>query len=200
MEIYNIDSFVGPSFSFKNRSLRLLWQMVYVVFFKFTPPPLHIWRSFVLKLFGAKVGKGVHVYPRVKIWAPWNLELGDECGIGSGATLYSQAKIKIGKRAIVSQGTYLCTGTHDYTKMGHPLITSPITIGDHAWVAAEAFVHPGISIGDGCVVGARSVVTKSMPAWMVCAGHPCKPLKSVFWKDNLQILQVESLKKKPVLL
>src|SRR5690606_351374 len=116
---------------------------------------------------------GVHVYPGAKIWAPWNLDLGDECGIANDVMLYSQGKISVGYRGIISQGTNLCTGTHDYTKEGHPLITKPIYIGDYAWIAAEAFIHPGISIGDGCVIGARSVVTRDMPNWMVCAGNPC---------------------------
>ncbi len=77
----------------------------------------------------------------------------------------------------MSQRAFICAGTHDYTKSGHPLITAPIVIGDNAWVAAEAFVHPGVTIGEGAVIGARSVVTKDMPAWTVCAGHPCKPIK-----------------------
>jgi putative colanic acid biosynthesis acetyltransferase WcaF len=128
-------------------------------------------------MFGAKLGKGVHVYPNVKIWAPWNIELGDECGIANGVTLYSQGKIRIGKRTVISQGAHLVAGTHDYTKPGFPLITLPISIGDHVWIAAEAFIHPGIKIGEGSVIGARSVVSKNMPAWMVCAGHPCIPLK-----------------------
>ncbi|BAV04293.1 colanic acid biosynthesis acetyltransferase WcaF [Filimonas lacunae] len=123
------------------------------------------------------MGKGVHVYPKVTIWAPWNLELDDECGIANGVELYSQGKIFLGKRAIISQGSNICTGSHDYTKKGHPLYTQPIHIGNMAWIAAEVFIHPGITIGDGAVIGARSVVTKDMPAWMVCAGHPCKPLK-----------------------
>ena len=128
-------------------------------------------------LFGAKVGKGVHVYPRVHIWAPWNLELGDQCGIANGANLYSQAYIKIGKRTVISQGVHLCAGTHDYTHPGFPLLAIPINIGDHTWIAAEAFVHPGVTIEEGCVVGARSVVIKDLPPWTVCGGHPCKPLK-----------------------
>jgi putative colanic acid biosynthesis acetyltransferase WcaF len=128
-------------------------------------------------VFGAKLGKGVHVYPNVKIWAPWNIELGDECGIANGVTLYSQGKIRIGKRTVISQGAHLVAGTHDYNKPGFPLITLPISIGDHVWIAAEAFIHPGIKIGEGSVIGARSVVSKNMPAWMVCAGHPCIPLK-----------------------
>ncbi|MFN6944536.1 MAG: WcaF family extracellular polysaccharide biosynthesis acetyltransferase [Cytophagaceae bacterium] len=173
----NKDTHTGPSFSLKNRIARLVWGIVYALFFALSPRPFHAWRSFLLRLFGAKVGKGVHVYPGVKIWAPWNLILKDHSGVGSGAILYSQGLITIGAYAVVSQGAHICAGTHDYTIEGFPLITKPITIGDHAWVAAEAFIHPGVTIGEGCVVGARSVVTKDMPAWMVCAGHPCIPLK-----------------------
>ncbi|MDB5138679.1 MAG: transferase [Mucilaginibacter sp.] len=173
----NQDTFKGPSFSFSNRLLRVVWSFTYVFFFKYSPKPFFLWRSFLLRCFGAKIGKGVHVYPGVKIWAPWNLILKEECGISSGAILYSQGEITIGKRTTISQGVYICTGTHDYTNPGFPLITIPIAIGDHVWIAADAFIHPGVSVGDGCVIGARSVVTKNMPAWMVCAGHPCKPLK-----------------------
>lgn len=175
--IYNQDTVVGPSFSLRNRIYRLLWEIVYLFLFRYSPKPFHTWRSFILKCFGAQIGHGVHVYPQVKIWAPWNLILADECGIGNGAILYSQDKISVGKRAVISQGAHICGGTHDYNKPGLPLITKPIHIGAFAWVATEAFIHPGVSIGDGCVIGARSVVTKDMPAWMVCAGHPCKPIK-----------------------
>lgn len=119
----------------------------------------------------------MHVYPGVKIWAPWNLHIGDETGVANGVTLYSQGLIAIGKRVVISQGAHLVAGTHDYTDPGFPLITFPITVKDHVWVAAEAFLHPGVTIEEGAVIGARSVVTKDMPAWMVCAGHPCVPLK-----------------------
>lgn len=175
--MHNIDTYKSASFSLGNRLGRLAWGMFYIVFFRFSPRPMHAYRAFILRCFGAKVGKGVHVYPGVKIWAPWNLVLNDECGIASGVELYSQGIITIGYRAIVSQGTYVCTGTHDYTKEGHPLYTLPISIMDRAWVAADCFIHPGVTIGEGAVIGARSVVTKNMPNWMVCAGHPCKPLK-----------------------
>jgi putative colanic acid biosynthesis acetyltransferase WcaF len=173
----NQDTFTGASFSLRNRIARLLWGFVNLLFFRFSPKPMHGWRSFILRCFGAKIGKGVHVYPGVKIWGPWNLDLGDECGVASTAILYSQGKITIGRRAVISQGVNLCTGTHDYTRVGSPLITKPITIGDNVWVAAEAFVHPGVTIENGCVIGARSVVINNMPEWMVCSGHPCKPLK-----------------------
>jgi putative colanic acid biosynthesis acetyltransferase WcaF len=175
--MHNQDTVTGPSFSLKNRLGRLVWAFTSILLFRFSPKPFHAWRSFILRLFGSKIGKGVHVYPGVKIWAPWNLELGDECGIGNDAILYSQGKICIGKRAVISQGAHLCAGTHDYTQVGFPLIMKPIVIEDHVWVAAEAFIHPGVTVGEGSVIGARSVVTKDMPSWMVCAGFPCKPIK-----------------------
>ena len=131
----------------------------------------------MLRAFGARIGRGVHVYPAVRIWAPWNLEIGDESGIGNGANLYAQDRIRIGRRVVISQGAHLCTGTHDYRVPGYPLRTRPIDVGDHAWVAAEAFIHPGVRIGTGTVIGARAVVTRDMPDWMICAGHPCTPLK-----------------------
>ena len=95
-----IDSYTGPSFSLKNRVGRVLWNIACTLLFRPSPAPLHSWRAFLLKCFGAKVGKGVHIYPRVKIWAPWNLSLGDECGIANGVTLYSQGEIRIGYRTI----------------------------------------------------------------------------------------------------
>nr|WP_322626381.1 WcaF family extracellular polysaccharide biosynthesis acetyltransferase [uncultured Flavobacterium sp.] len=175
--MHNQDTYTGASFTLQNRILRLLWNVVYVVFFRYSPRPFHSWRSFLLRLFGAKIGKGVHIYPGVKIWGPWNLEAKDEAGVADGVDLYTQGKITLGVRSIISQRSYLCAGTHDYTKKGHPLITAPIVVGDYAWIAAEAFVHPGVTIGNGAVIAARSVVTKDMPEWMVCGGMPCKPLK-----------------------
>lgn len=173
----NQNTITGPSFSLSNRLIRTVWGIAYVLFFKYSPRPFHKWRAFILRCFNAKVGKNVHVYPKVVIWAPWNLILDDECGIGNYANLYSQSIIKVGKRAVISQGSYICTGTHDYSDSGFPLIAKPITIGDYVWIASEAFIHPGITINTGAVIGARSVVTKDIPEWMVCSGFPCKPLK-----------------------
>ena len=173
----NSDTFIRPSFSLKNRIYRIIWSITYLLLFRISPKPLHSWRSLVLRLFGAKIGKGVHVYPKVEIWAPWNLIIGDESGIANGVILYSQDKIVIGKKVVISQGSHLCTGTHNFNKKGFPLITKPITIGDLVWIAAEVFIHPGIVIGSGAVIGSRSVVTKNVNPWMVCSGFPCVELK-----------------------
>lgn len=167
-----------PSFSLGNRFARTVWGMVCALFFRPTPRPCHAWRRFVLRIFGAKLGGNCHIYPKAIIWAPWNLVCGCEVGIANDAIIYNQALVTLGNRCVISQGSHLCTGTHDYESPGFELYAKPITIGAHAWVAAECFVHPGITIGEGTVIGARSVVTRDMPAWMVCAGNPCEPRKS----------------------
>lgn len=187
--MHNVNTHIGPSFSFQNRLARLLWNVFYAIFIQFSPKPLHGWRVFWLRIFGAKIGKGVHVYPKVRVWAPWNLEICDYSGVGNGVNLYSQGKITIGRKVVISQGAHICAGTHDYTKPGFPLITKPIFIDDFAWIAAEAFVHPGVRIGEGCVIGARSVVASDMPAWTICSGFPCKPIK-----ERLATGEIENFK------
>jgi putative colanic acid biosynthesis acetyltransferase WcaF len=186
----NQGTYVGTNFSLSNRIGRVIWAVVDVLFFKLSPKPLHAWRSFLLRAFGAKIGRKVHVYPGAKIWAPWNLEMGDASAVANGAILYTQGKIIIGKNVVISQGAHLCAGTHDYNLPDFPLITRPIIVLDYAWVAAEAFIHPGITIGTGSVVGARSVVTKDTPEWMVCAGHPCKPLSQ---RNNISLKTLKAI-------
>ncbi len=102
----------------------------------------------------------------------------DHAGMADGVTCYSMATVTLGKKVVVSQGAHLCTGTHDYGSPSFQLYALPITVGDEAWLCAECFLGPGVTIGEGAVIGARSVVTKNMPAWTVCAGQPCKPIKS----------------------
>lgn len=170
-------AFTGPSFSWRNRFARALWNGVSFFLFRLSPRPFHAWRSTLLRCFGAQVGRNCHIYPAAKIWAPWNLLCGNEAGIADGAILYNQAKIQLGDRVVISQGAHLCTGTHRYTSPNFELVAQPIVVGANAWLCAEAFVHPGVKIGDGAVIGARAVVTKDMPAWTVCAGHPCIPIK-----------------------
>lgn len=184
--MHNIDTHTGPSFSFQNRLARLIWNIFYVVFFRYSPKPFHKWRVFWLKIFGAKVGKGVHIYPAVKIWAPWNIELKDNCGIGNGVNLYSQGTITIGRKTVISQGAHICGGTHDYTQPGFPLVTKPIYIEDFVWISAEAFIHPGVTLKEGCVIGARSVVNQDMPEWTICSGFPCKPIRERISADEIE--------------
>ncbi len=171
------DPYTQPSFSLGNRLARVAWGTVYVLLFRPSPRPLHAWRAFLLRCFGAKLGTGCHVYPKVEIWAPWNLEMDDQAGMADGVRCYSIAKVILGKKVVVSQETYLCTGTHDYESQNFQLQAKPIVVGDHAWLCARSFIHPGVTIGEGVVVGACAVVTRDLPAWTVCAGNPCRPLK-----------------------
>jgi putative colanic acid biosynthesis acetyltransferase WcaF len=138
---------------------------------------MHRWRSFVLRFFGARLGRGCRIYPGATIWAPWNLVCADEVSVANHVNLYNQAPIELGYRCIISQNSHLCTGTHNYRSPQFELMASPITIGRHAWVCADVFIGPGVTIGDGAVIGARAVVVRDMPEWTVCAGHPCKPIK-----------------------
>ncbi len=173
-----IQARASSPFSLKNKIGRVIWQIIENTVFRYSPRPLFKWRNFLLKIFGAKIGSGVHIYPKVTTWAPWNIHIGANTGIANGVTLYSQGKIEIGERCVISQYSHLCTGTHDYAIPTYPLYTLPIIIKDDCWIAAEVFVHPGVTIEKGVVVGARSVVNKSLPKWAVYSGNPCKLIKN----------------------
>lgn len=166
-----------PPFTFANRAGRFCWQIVWTLLIRCSPRPCHGWRAMWLRAFGARLGRACHIYPGARIWAPWNLTCGDETAIADGAIIYNQAAIILGKRVVISQGAHLCTGTHLYNEPSFRLVAFPIVVENFAWIAAEAFVHPGVTIREGAVIGARSVVLGEMPPWMVCAGHPCIPIK-----------------------
>lgn len=177
MILQGTDPTTGPSFSLGNRMARALWQLVWLLLFRPSPRPLHRWRAMLLRLFGAELGAHAHLYPSVKVWAPWNLSIGSHVGIADGVTLYSMARITIGDRCVISQGAHLCCGTHDYNSKNFQLVAHPITLNANVWVCAEAFLAPGVEVAEGAVIGARSVVTKNLvDAWTVYAGVPCRPV------------------------
>ena len=155
-----------------NRIARTAWQIVWLLLFRPTPRVFHPWRCFLLRLFGAKLGKAVHPYPSARIWAPWNLEMGDAACLSEEVDCYCVDKIRIGANSTVSQYSFLCSASHDYTRRDMPLTTAPITIGRQVWIAADVFVAPGIHIGDGAVVTARSAVFTDIPKWSVARGNP----------------------------
>jgi putative colanic acid biosynthesis acetyltransferase WcaF len=139
-----------------------------------TPRFLHGWRRLLLRLGGANAGRGVRAYPSCRIWAPWNLSLGEHSCLAERVDCYSVDRIVLGAFSVVSQDAVLCTATHDYNDPGFPVISKPIKIGAHAWIAAGAFIGPGVTVGEGAVVGARAVVTKDVPAWTIVAGNPAR--------------------------
>ncbi|MEF8746772.1 MAG: putative colanic acid biosynthesis acetyltransferase [Candidatus Accumulibacter propinquus] len=165
--------------SARNKARRALWNVVRTLLFRWSPDyKFHRWRILLLRAFGAKIGQGCKVASSCRVWAPWNLEMGDYVCLGANVDCYNVAKIRIGSYSTVSQRAYLCSASHDVTTLALPLIYAPITIGEYAWVCAEAFVSLGQSIGPGAVVGARSVVTKDIPAWTIAAGHPASVIKA----------------------
>ncbi len=155
---------------------RILWDLAHPLF-AFSPRPFWAWRRMLLRLFGARIGKDVHIYPSVHIAIPWNLEIGDAAGIGDSAFLYSLGTIHIGAQATVSQRAHLCAGTHDYSDPALPLLKLPIVIGPRSWICAEAFVGPGVSVGELAIVGARAVAMKDVGAQEIVAGNPARLVK-----------------------
>ena len=157
---------------------RLVWIIVWVLFFRSTPYFLFSrWRQFLLRLFGAKINSEVQVFPSCRIWAPWNLSFGIHNAIDDGVTLYSIDKITIGDKVAISRNAFICTASHDISGLDLPLITKPITICDGAWIGLGAYVGPGVTIGEGAVVGAHAVVTKDVEPWAVVCGNPAKFIK-----------------------
>lgn len=164
---------------------RFIWNFFYLIFFRITPRFLfNKWRIFLLKLFGAKIGKGCIVHPSCKIWEPWNLEMGDFSVIADGVDCYCVDKIIIGSKVAISQRSYLCTASHSISTYKRPLITAPIIIKNHAWICAEAFVGPNCTIEEGAVVAARAVVTKNIDKYSVVGGNPAKFIKNRIIKEN----------------
>ena len=160
----------------KEMTARLLWTFVRPLFC-FSPRPFFGWRRFLLRLFGAQIGKEVHIYNSATIYIPWNLEIGDWSSIGEHAFIYNLGKISIGCKTTISHRVHLCAGTHEYTDRTLPLLKLPITISDSAWVCTDVFVGPGVTVGEGAVVGARAVVTKDVVPWTIVAGNPAVFIK-----------------------
>lgn len=170
--------------SLKNKIARVLWSFVYWTLFRPTPNIIFWkWRCFLLRCFGAKIGKNCKIRSSVNFWAPWNLELGDFVSIGASAQIYSVDKIMIATKVCVSQGAYLCTASHNITIKSNPLITAPIKLDSFSWVASEAFVGMGVTIGEGAVVGARAAVFKNVEPWTVVGGNPAKFIKKRMIRD-----------------
>ncbi|AFD08012.1 acetyltransferase (isoleucine patch superfamily) [Solitalea canadensis DSM 3403] len=165
-------------FSLKNKVARCIWNISYLLLFKpFFLNFFNKWRILLLKIFGAKIMWSTNVYSSAKIWAPWNLEMGEYACLGPYVDCYNQGKIKIGANTTISQKAYLCASSHDISDPSNPLILKPITIEDQAWIAADSFIGPGVFIRQGAVVGARSAVFKNVDAWTVVGGNPAVFIK-----------------------
>jgi putative colanic acid biosynthesis acetyltransferase WcaF len=160
-------------YSRKELAGRVLWSFAQPLF-RFSPRLAWGWRNALLRAFGATIGRDVRLFPSVRIILPWTLTIEDGATVGDGVILYALGPMRIGASATVSQGAHLCGGSHDFRDPAFPLWRAPLTIGAGAWIAADAFVGPGVDIGEGAVLGARAVAMKSLPAEAVAVGNPAR--------------------------
>lgn len=178
MQFQNLSSFELPvNFRGKPKWLVQLWWAAQSIFIKCSPQFMYGWRRFLLRCFGADIGKGALIRPSVHIQYPWKVAIGEHSWIGDEVILYSLGEIKIGRNTVISQRSYLCTGSHDYNRKEFPIYAKPIIIGKECWIATDVYVAPGVVIGEGTVVGARSSVFNSLPPGKICFGSPAKIIK-----------------------
>ena len=170
------DRKVSP-YTTKEKIMRVLWDCVGQKLMRCT---FHNWyglRNSLLRLFGASVAQNVRIRATVRIEQPWNMSIGENSSLGDHSIIYCLGKVTIGKNVSVSQRAHLCAGTHDYTKPNLPLLRPPIVIEDDVWLATEVFVGPDVTVGEGCVVGARSGVMGDLEPWGICVGTPARRVK-----------------------
>jgi putative colanic acid biosynthesis acetyltransferase WcaF len=139
----------------------------------------HNWygtRRWLLRLFGAQIDPTSRIRPSARISYPWRLKVGAHTAVGDHAIIFCLGPISIGSRCTISQYAHLCSGSYDYTTRTMTLVTRPIIIEDDAWIAADVFVGPGVTVGRDSVVGARSTVLHSLPPGMICAGDNARPM------------------------
>lgn len=167
----------GATYSLGHRLERALWNLTWALLGRWSPIPAFGWRNALVQLFGGRIHRTAKIYPSVAIWYPRNLEMAEYTCLGKDVDCYSMAPIRLDAFSLVSQGAYLCAGTHDVDDDHFQLLAKPITIGKRAWVAAGAFVGPGVTVGDGAVLGARGVTMKPLLPMTIYAGNPARPLR-----------------------
>jgi Acetyltransferase (isoleucine patch superfamily) len=163
--------------SFRDKLLRWIWSIVWLVCCRFSFRHFHAWRIFFLRLFGAEIGKKCAVLPSVKIRAPWNLSIGNYVALSDQVECYSVDKIEIGDYVTISQGSFLCCASHDISSPIMELTHKPIIVKPEVWIAARVFIGPGVIVGEGAIVGACAVVTKNVEPWSIVGGNPARFIK-----------------------
>lgn len=164
---------------FRGRSVWMvqLWWLVQATLFSWSPQVCYGWRSFLLRLFGARLGRSVRLRATTQVTYPWKLVAGDNVWVGDDCVLYNLGPITLGSNVALAHRVYLCTGLHDYTQLEFPIFAKPIVIEDEVWLTNDVFVAPGVTVGRGSVVGARSSVFHSLPGGMICHGTPAEVSK-----------------------
>jgi putative colanic acid biosynthesis acetyltransferase WcaF len=172
------DPYLQPQTGLASRLGRALWGVVYTVLFRPSPRPMHAWRTFLLRCFGARIGPGCHIYAGCRIWAPWNLHCEDVVAIADGAEIYNPWRVTIGSHATLSQQAYVCTASHDLDDPSFPMIGKPVAIGARAWICARAAVLPGVTVHEGAVLALGAVATRDLDPWIVYAGNPARQIRA----------------------
>jgi putative colanic acid biosynthesis acetyltransferase WcaF len=172
-----VDPYLVPAFSRRDRLRRFAWNVTCALLFRHSPRPLHRWRAFLLRSFGATVGKRCAIYPKAIIWAPWNLVCADTVAIADGAIIYNPSRVELGSHCVVSQEAYLCGATHDLDTAGFPLISGPIVVGAYAWLCARCTVQMGLRVSEGAVLGLGAVATSDLEPWTIYAGVPARKIR-----------------------
>jgi len=171
------DPYLRPAFRAGDRARRLVWNICRALLYRPSPRPLHAWRAFLLRCFGATMGPGCFFYPASKVWAPWNLVCADAVTAADGAEIYNPAPMRFGSHAILSQDAFVCGATHDYDSPAFPLLAYAMDFGAYSWVCARASVAPGVNLGEGAVLGLGSVATRDLEPWTIYAGVPAVKVK-----------------------
>ncbi|MFI3249010.1 MAG: putative colanic acid biosynthesis acetyltransferase [Rikenellaceae bacterium] len=162
---------------------RIAWWVGRVLF-TYSPRTAFGYRNMILRVFGAKIGRHVHIYPSTIIWFPWNLEIGEWSAIGEYTLIYNLGRVVIGSRSTISHKVHICAGTHDYQEPTLTLLRPPIYIGDHVWICANSFVGPNVTIAEGAIIGAGAVIMRDATAWGIYGGNPAIYIKKRILNDE----------------
>ncbi|MCA9286246.1 MAG: hypothetical protein KDA22_13560 [Phycisphaerales bacterium] len=173
-------------YSRREKIARLAWTVVQATLFRWSFHTWYRWRRRLLLVFGATLQPTVRIRRTARIECPWNLEIGSETSTGDRATLYCLGKVRIGSGVTISQGAHLCAGSHNYNSRALELLRLPIVIGDDAWIAAEAFVGPGVEVGEGAILAARGVALRNLDPWTIYVGNPAEPVKARERPDGVE--------------
>jgi len=164
-------------YSTQEKMWRLLWAITQATFFRFSFHTWNGWRIYLLRSYGATIDSSCVIRRTVNIECPWNLTMGANSCLGNNVVLYCLGKVTIGDRVSISQYAHLCAGTHDYTHDDMPLQRPPITICDDVWLAADSFVGPNVTVGEGAILGARGVAMRDLDAQSIYTGNPATIIK-----------------------
>lgn len=184
----SVDPYCKPVFSNDLKLKRLFWNLTWLILCSWTPNILHHWRVFILRLFGAKIGKSNFIYPNCKIWAPWLLETENVVTIGPFVEIYNPGGLFIGHHSIISQNAFICGATHDYNSKNFDYVMKKILFEPYVWIGSRAIVLPGVCCKEGSVLGAGAVCSKNPEAWTVYSGNPAQPIKK---RNNISLHNLE---------